>query len=388
MQYGFFAGELGRATSKPGQAVCMPCDGPAHLRHHCPNQQALCREALCVCTREPTLPALSVCAAGWLTREDMTVSLYPQLSIIAMQSVLLFMFWNTIIHMEDQLVALNKVIENSPHHAKASVQTRWGCKGAEQPDTTIAPQGAAGLSTTVASPCSCSWRSKTSFELPPSVLVLPALTLQDLITHCTVVTEEQFKDALQDVYKRKRRFRHTSWDDKNKAGDALHNNCEPPTVENKKTVHADFFDLEGLRNKQVVVRPALSRCGGQTQHAIRGGSCGLCWAVQTGCLASCEHHPTRLLCCPAGKEEDGWTALLSEQPRHPGSQAGVEPHLCSLLCPHLPVVRAHVPLAQVSMHQSPAGADGLRPPSAHCCHVSQVSCCTNPASALMLGAVL
>lgn len=70
------------------------------------------------------LPLL--CAAGWLTREDMTVSLYPQLSIIAMQSVLLFMFWNTIVHMEDQLVPLNKVIENSPHHAKASVQ----CAGA------------------------------------------------------------------------------------------------------------------------------------------------------------------------------------------------------------------------------------------------------------------
>jgi hypothetical protein len=56
--------------------------------------------------------------AGWLTSGDKTVSVWPQLSIVAMQSILLFMFWLNIISMEEQLISLNKVIENSPASAK------------------------------------------------------------------------------------------------------------------------------------------------------------------------------------------------------------------------------------------------------------------------------
>lgn len=58
--------------------------------------------------------------AGWLTSDDKTVSVWPQLSIVAMQSLLLFMFWLNIVSMEEQLVPLNKVIENSPNSAKVS----------------------------------------------------------------------------------------------------------------------------------------------------------------------------------------------------------------------------------------------------------------------------
>jgi hypothetical protein len=48
------------------------------------------------------------------------------MSIVAMQSMLLFMFWLNIVSMEEQLVPLNKVIENSPQQAKASVcQTQF-----------------------------------------------------------------------------------------------------------------------------------------------------------------------------------------------------------------------------------------------------------------------
>lgn len=56
--------------------------------------------------------------AGWLTSDDKTVSVWPQMSIVAMQSMLLFMFWLNIVSMEEQLVPLNKVIENSPGSAK------------------------------------------------------------------------------------------------------------------------------------------------------------------------------------------------------------------------------------------------------------------------------
>jgi hypothetical protein len=61
--------------------------------------------------------------AGWLTRQDKTVSVWPQLSIILMQSMLLFMFWMTSVNMEEQLVPLNKVIEREPEAAKASIPT-------------------------------------------------------------------------------------------------------------------------------------------------------------------------------------------------------------------------------------------------------------------------
>lgn len=84
--------------------------------------------------------------------------------------------------------------------------------------------------------------------------------LQDLITHCTVVTEKQFKNMLQDVYKRKCRFKYASWAVKCAAGNALHENSAAPVLLNKKAVHADFFDLEGLRNNEVV-RPALPQFG-------------------------------------------------------------------------------------------------------------------------------
>lgn len=43
--------------------------------------------------------------AGWLTKDDSTVSVWPQLSIVAMQSMLLFMFWMTAVNMEEQLVS-------------------------------------------------------------------------------------------------------------------------------------------------------------------------------------------------------------------------------------------------------------------------------------------
>jgi len=56
--------------------------------------------------------------AGWLTSPDKTVSVWPQMSIVAMQSLLLFMFWMNVVSMEEQLVPLNKVIENSPSSAK------------------------------------------------------------------------------------------------------------------------------------------------------------------------------------------------------------------------------------------------------------------------------
>lgn len=56
--------------------------------------------------------------AGWLTSADKTVSVWPQMSIVAMQSLLLFMFWLNIVSMEEQLVPLNKVIEASPGSAK------------------------------------------------------------------------------------------------------------------------------------------------------------------------------------------------------------------------------------------------------------------------------
>lgn len=69
--------------------------------------------------------------AGWLTQDDMTVSVWPQLSIVAMQSMLLFMFWMTAVNMEEQLVPLNKVIEREPDAAKAS------CPGG----TTVSVQG-------------------------------------------------------------------------------------------------------------------------------------------------------------------------------------------------------------------------------------------------------
>jgi hypothetical protein len=58
--------------------------------------------------------------AGWLTQEDTTVSVWPRLSIILMQSMLLFMFWMTSVNMEEQLVPLNRVIEREPEAAKAS----------------------------------------------------------------------------------------------------------------------------------------------------------------------------------------------------------------------------------------------------------------------------
>jgi hypothetical protein len=56
--------------------------------------------------------------AGWLTLNDKTVSVWPQLAIVAMQSVLLFEFWMAAVNMEEQLVPLNKVIENQPEAAK------------------------------------------------------------------------------------------------------------------------------------------------------------------------------------------------------------------------------------------------------------------------------
>ena len=56
--------------------------------------------------------------AGWLTSADKTVSVWPQMSIVAMQSLLLLMFWMNVVNMEEQLVPLNRVIENSPSSAK------------------------------------------------------------------------------------------------------------------------------------------------------------------------------------------------------------------------------------------------------------------------------
>jgi hypothetical protein len=64
--------------------------------------------------------------AGWLTSEDKTISVWPQMSIVLMQSILLFMFWLNIVGMEEQLVPLNKVIENSPNSAK--VRGAGGCR--------------------------------------------------------------------------------------------------------------------------------------------------------------------------------------------------------------------------------------------------------------------
>eukprot|EP00775_Hariotina_reticulata_P001342 gene1342-1685_t len=61
--------------------------------------------------------------AVWLTKDDKTTSVAPQWSIMAMQSVLLLMFWLGIVGMEEQLVPLNKVIENSPESAKELIQT-------------------------------------------------------------------------------------------------------------------------------------------------------------------------------------------------------------------------------------------------------------------------
>lgn len=165
------------------------------------------------------------------------MSLYPQLSIIAMQSVLRFMFWNTIAHMEDQLVPLNKVIENSPLHAKASAQCA-GAAAVRCSPSPAAPQGTQGTGPRGQHPCSslnvCAAGGPTSrsrivdprtAELSPSTFV--SLMLQDLITHCTVVTEKQFKNVLQQVYKRKRRFKWASWDVKCAAGHALHETLPP-----------------------------------------------------------------------------------------------------------------------------------------------------------------
>lgn len=59
--------------------------------------------------------------AGVVTRNDKTSSVFPQWSIMFMQSLLLFMFWLNMVSMEDQLVPLNKVIENSPESAKVSL---------------------------------------------------------------------------------------------------------------------------------------------------------------------------------------------------------------------------------------------------------------------------
>jgi hypothetical protein len=63
--------------------------------------------------------------AGLLTSGDKTVSVWPQMSIVAMQSMLLFMFWLNIVSMEEQLISLNKVIENSPASAKVRQAVLW-----------------------------------------------------------------------------------------------------------------------------------------------------------------------------------------------------------------------------------------------------------------------
>ena len=56
--------------------------------------------------------------AGIITRHDKTASVFPQWTIMFMQSLLLFIFWLNMVSMEEQLVPLNKVIENSPESAK------------------------------------------------------------------------------------------------------------------------------------------------------------------------------------------------------------------------------------------------------------------------------
>lgn len=86
----------------------------ANITHQTPPTHA-CASAVALCVSVYVQYSFW---AGWLTSADKTVSVWPQISIVAMQSLLLFMFWLNILSMEVQLVPLNKVIEASPGSAK------------------------------------------------------------------------------------------------------------------------------------------------------------------------------------------------------------------------------------------------------------------------------
>eukprot|EP00878_Enallax_costatus_P025675 GHUV01027494.1.p1 GENE.GHUV01027494.1~~GHUV01027494.1.p1 ORF type:complete len:397 (+),score=107.32 GHUV01027494.1:402-1592(+) len=99
--------------------------------------------------------------AGIITRHDRTASVFPQWSIMFMQSLLLFIFWLNMVSMEEQLVPLNKVIENSPESAK------------------------------------------------------------ELITLCDVVQESQLKAVVKQAYRRRRAFRKLSEADQDESARQL-----------------------------------------------------------------------------------------------------------------------------------------------------------------------
>ncbi|WIA17081.1 hypothetical protein OEZ85_013980 [Tetradesmus obliquus] len=106
--------------------------------------------------------------AGVLTRDDKTSSVFPQWSIMVLQSLLLFMYWLNLVSMEEQLVPLNKFIENWPSSAK------------------------------------------------------------ELITRCDVVTEHELKAVLRKAYKRMRAFRNMSGLQQDEAGrELLQTGCGP-----------------------------------------------------------------------------------------------------------------------------------------------------------------